>query len=304
MPTFAKDQTISVVIPLYNHENYIDAAIDSVLNQTIAAKQIIVIDDGSSDNSLQRAQRRAAQDFRILVVSHPNQGAHYTINAGIQLATSDFVSILNSDDTYHPERFSACLASLAANPQADAVCTALSFCDGKGKPRTNGWYEQALDFYHKTGDLSQSLINGNFFMTTSNLFIRRQVFDKIGLFASLRYAHDLDFFLRMNRCKRQILWLNTPLLSYRMHDTNTINEGHLKVKIEWAAVVAYFLFCSAQHQTWDVIEQILKITDSHELTRLILLFFIQYQHRPETASDVGACFNDSAFVQFFSKTVR
>ena len=75
---------MSVVIPLYNHEQYIDAAIESLIAQSVPPDEIIIVDDGSQDGSLQRVQQWAERDSRIVCWSHPNQGAHYTINAAIQ----------------------------------------------------------------------------------------------------------------------------------------------------------------------------------------------------------------------------
>lgn len=277
MRNLEKQPTVSVIIPLYNHGKYIDAALDSVVSQTMPPVEIIVVDDGSSDDSFQRVWRRAENDERIITWSHLNQGAHATINAAIQRATGDYVSILNSDDCYLPERFEICLKSLAADPEAAAVCTALTFFDGAGTARSNKWYQDALAFYEQIGDLSLALINGNFLMTTSNLFIRRRVFAEIGMFANLRYAHDLDFFLRLIGHNKKILWLQQPLLKYRMHDSNTISEDALKVKFEWAAVVACYVFRHAKRHDWIYIKRLEQITDRHRLTRLLFFCFLQFQ---------------------------
>ena len=78
---------ISVIIPLYNHERYIAHALESVCSQSVPAEEIIVIDDGSNDASLNIALKYSKSHPEMTVSSHPNQGAHYTINSGIQRAT-------------------------------------------------------------------------------------------------------------------------------------------------------------------------------------------------------------------------
>lgn len=294
--------TISVVIPLYNHEKYIDAALDSVFAQTVSPMEVIVVDDGSTDNSWQKVRLRAHEDSRIIAWSQPNQGAHFTINSGIRRATGEYISILNSDDCYLPERFGACLDGLAAHPEADAVCTALSFFDGRGAVRRNKWYQEAVGFYRKCNDLALALINGNFLMTTSNLFIRREVFSKIGMFSNLRYAHDLDFFLRLIGNGRQIVWLDQPLLIYRMHDANTINENLMKVKIEWAAVAACFVSNQAQTHDWTFFRRLAEIADRHDLTRLLFFFFLQFQRGGTVSPE--SCLGDSGFMEFMNGVVR
>ena len=299
-----KNPTISVVVPLYNHEKYIDEALDSVFAQTVPAAEIIVVDDGSTDSSWQRVMVRADQDSRIIGWSHANQGAHAAINSGIRRARGEYVSILNSDDRYAPERFGLCLQALAEHPEADAVCTALSFIGAKGKPRRNKWYEEALAFYRECNDWTLALVNGNFLMTTSNLFIRRQVFNEIGMFSNLRYAHDLDFFLRIIGQERQIVWIDQPLLKYRMHDANTIDEDVMKVKIEWAAVVAYAMFTGARRHDWHFFRRLAEITDRHQLTRLLFFFFLQFHKSGNQDISPDSFLQHPGFMAFINGVVR
>jgi len=297
---------ISVVIPLYNHERYIAQALESVNSQSVPPKEIIVIDDGSSDSSLNIALKYSKSHPEMTVWSHPNQGAHYTINSGIQRATGEFVSILNSDDIYNQNRFAECLALFDTNPDLAAVCTGLSFIDENGKTIQNPWYGQARDFYGKVNDLSLALINGNFFMSTSNLIVRRSVFGEIGYFSALRYAHDLDFFLRLLLNGRQVHFHDKPLLTYRIHAANTIKEGALRVKVEWAAVVAFFIYnLWQQHQPdWNYYAKLTKITDQHTLTRLLMCFFVFFQSLPPDKLSSDAFLRDKAFLSFISREVK
>ena len=301
MQNLNRQPTISVVIPLYNHQAYIDATLDSVVSQTVPATEIIVIDDGSTDSSWEKLQRRAEKDSRIIAWSQSNQGAHTTLNNAIERATGDYIAILNSDDCYLPGRFAACLRTLRDNPGTDAICTALTFINAQGQQQCNPWYQQALSFYQKTGNLLLSLINGNFFMTTSNLFIRRQVFSDIGGFSNLRYAHDLDFFLRLIGHQKTIIWLESPLLAYRMHDTNTIKENPRKVKTEWAAVVAYYLYRYTKGDDWPALNQLIEVTDRHQLTRLLMFFFLQFQKNENAMISPGSYLEDADFVTFITE---
>ncbi len=295
--------TISVVIPLYNHERYIDDAIDSLLQQTMPPFEIIIIDDGSQDNSWQRVQRRAKDEPRIIAWSQQNQGAHCTLNSGLNRATGEYLAILNSDDVYHPQRLEFCLQAIQADPALDVVCTALAFINEKGRSCNNSWYEEALAFYRKIGDLSLALINGNFLMTTSNLFMHRSAWSDLGTFANLRYAHDLDFFLRAISCNKRMVILDNPLLYYRTHATNTINEGVLKVKLEWAAVVAYYAWKMKQND-WSYWEQLVEITNRHDLTRMLFFFFKHYQQNATERFTVDDWLADNAFCKFLTDTIR
>jgi glycosyltransferase involved in cell wall biosynthesis len=95
---------VSVVVPLYNHAGYITLAIGSVLAQGEVLREVVVIDDGSTDDSARIMQGLAARDPRIRFRSQPNQGAHATINAGLAECGADCFAILNSDDIFMPSR--------------------------------------------------------------------------------------------------------------------------------------------------------------------------------------------------------
>lgn len=296
---------VSVVIPLYNHERYIKQALESVYSQSLKPSEVIVIDDGSSDRSLELAKQFAKSHSEMIIHSHPNQGAHYTINSGVEQATGEYISILNSDDIYHPDRLGECLTLFDANPDLAAICTGLSFINEHGKSIQNSWYNQARAFYDHVDNLSLALINGNFFMTTSNLIVRRSIFAEIGYFSALRYAHDLDFFLRLLLHGKHIGFHNKPLLSYRIHPSNTIGEGALRVKVEWAATVAFFIYNLWQtQQDWDYYAKLTEITDRHTLTRLLLYFFAFFQssHNGQLACDTFL--HNEAFVRFLYRQVR
>jgi glycosyltransferase involved in cell wall biosynthesis len=291
---------LSVVIPIYNHERFVGAAIESALSQTARPREILCIDDGSTDGSASIAESLASRHPSVRVWSRPNQGAHHTINEGIREARGRYVAILNSDDLYHHERLVRCLAVLEADPGAAAVATRISFVNAHGNPIQYSWYEEACAFYEKIGDLGLALVNANFLMTTSNIVARRVVFEEVGGFDDLRYAHDLDFFLRLVVHRKRLALLRRPLLSYRIHDGNTISEAHLQVRLEWAVVAAVFAqrFASAKDALdpcSQYLARLLEVTDRHQLTRLVALSLLHAQRGGAGAVSPGACLADRDF---------
>jgi glycosyltransferase involved in cell wall biosynthesis len=265
-----------VVVPLYNHERYIGEAIRSILAEGKLVREIIVIDDGSSDGSILVMEKLARQDPRIVFRTQSNQGAHATINAGLRSCSGEFLTILNSDDAYLPGRLSILVAALDADPEASIAASALAFMNDAGEAIRNAWYEEILAGQNASQGLGVALINGNFLMTTSNLLFRRSSLEELGFFAPLRYAHDLDFALRAVAFGKRILVVDQMLLRYRIHATNTISEDHSKVRSEWAiCAAAYFangLDGSLPNKMdWETAAALEDVLRRHELSKAVHL---------------------------------
>jgi CDP-glycerol glycerophosphotransferase len=105
---------ISVVVPVYNVEEYLDECLASLVRQTHRDLEIVIVDDGSSDASLEIAQRHAAKDDRIKIVQRPNGGLGAARNTGIEHATGDYLAFLDSDDVLPPTAYATLLRSLEA----------------------------------------------------------------------------------------------------------------------------------------------------------------------------------------------
>jgi len=216
---------VAAVIPLFNHERYIADALRGLLAQTRPPDRIIVIDDGSTDRSLDAA--RAVADARITILSQENAGAHAALNRGIALAAdADFIGILNSDDVYEPERLESCLRCLELHPAAAVVATRLKMIDGEGvllpagDPRAR-WLRSV--WHARPESLCAWLGIANFTKTTSNLFGRAEYF-RGHPFRPYRYVHDYYFALAAAIEDRLVL-LDEELLRYRVHGANTIKSG-------------------------------------------------------------------------------
>ena len=216
---------VTIIIPLFNHERYIPDALRSLLSQSHPPDRIIVIDDGSSDRSLDAA--RSVPDSRITLLSQQNAGAHNTLNRGLSLAAdADFIGILNSDDLYEPARIESCLRALDQNPSAAVAATRLRMIDESGvllppsDPRVR-WLTSV--WRARPPSLPAWLGIANFTKTTSNLFGRASYF-RAHAFRPYRYVHDY-FFALTAVLDAQLLLIDEELLRYRAHTSNTIKSG-------------------------------------------------------------------------------
>ena len=89
---------ISVIVPVYNAEKYLSDCIDSILNQTLKEIELILINDGSTDNSLQICREKASKDSRVKIINKKNEGQGYARNIGIDRAKGEFITFVDSDD--------------------------------------------------------------------------------------------------------------------------------------------------------------------------------------------------------------
>ena len=236
---------VAVLIPLYNHERYIGAAMASLRAQTRPPDRIIVLDDGSTDGSLGAMMaysatapatdipgQAAGVEPRIDVLFQPNAGAHAALNRLVALADDcDYLAILNSDDCYHPRRLERCLEYLEAHPETGLLCTRLRLIDENGDtlpadaPRSR-WFSAAWSFRAGTDDASaldtvEWLGLANFPGTTSN-FVARADFLRARPFANYRYAHDYHLLIHA-ALEGRLAVLDSELLDYRVHAANTIS---------------------------------------------------------------------------------
>jgi glycosyltransferase involved in cell wall biosynthesis len=300
---------ISVVIPLYNHEKYVEEAVRSVLAQSVSDFELIIINDGSTDNSENIVNH--IDDDRIRYVYQENQGAYKTINKGIQLAKGEYISILNSDDSYYPNRFEEFLKILENEDAIYAVFSHVEFIDDQGKSikyergAEDNWagYDPETSF-KGDGNIILDLLAGNFLVTTSNLFCRKSVFDSLGFFLNLKYAHDYEFFLRL--CYRyKVSIVEEALLRYRIHGANTVKENEAAVSFEVGLTLANFFLNYDMRNVLKngdrIYENMMKFFNSvntYRTDRMImtlLLFGMKYAERKDALLNLQNADNKNPF---------
>ncbi len=229
---------IGVVIPLFNHGTFIRGTLESVLAQTRPPDRIVIVDDGSTDDSVERAA--AVTDSRIEIHRQSNAGAHAALNRGVALASDcDYVAILNSDDQFLPARLEICETALEQSPEISLVCTALELVDPEDQPldpRSGRarWFHAAWSSDPAALSLPARLGIANFPATTSNLFARTTWLMEHP-FRPYRYAHDY-FALATAAILGELRVLPEPLMRYRVHPANTMNTAPANLTREMIAV--------------------------------------------------------------------
>lgn len=204
---------ISVVIPVYNAERYLQSAIQSILSQTLQRFEIIAVDDGSKDRSKEILTAIAATELRLRVISRPNTGIVGALNDGLAVATGEFVARMDADDIALPSRFAEQLKFLQANPDHVAVGTDVLYTDPKGAPLIR--HRPALAHEAIVDQLVQA--NGGAIIHPT-LMVRRATLEKIGRYRpeTQNFFEDLDLYLRLADVGR-LANLPEVHLHYRQH---------------------------------------------------------------------------------------
>ena len=180
--------TVSVIMPAYNAERYIEAAIRSVMCQSLESWELIVIDDCSRDATVAVAERLAREDPRIRVLrNEENLGVAKTRNKGLDLCRGDYAALLDSDDLWYPEKLASQVA-LARETGADILYCSYAIVDQDGVKKCDDFIvPEATDF---DASLIQSVIS------CSTALLSRRLVDRYR-FDSTYYHEDLALWLRM-----------------------------------------------------------------------------------------------------------
>jgi len=185
---------VSVIIPAYNAGRFIEAAVRSALAQTYAPIEVIVVDDGSTDDTAHIVERIAASDPRVTLLSQANQGASAARNAGAAAARGQFFAFLDADDLWHPSKIERQMDVFRNGPpDLGLVYTWSRMIDVDG--RIDG-HTGAKAFYR--GRVIEKLLTYNFVSNGSVALIRRECFEQVGGFdTSIIGNEDYHLYLKL-----------------------------------------------------------------------------------------------------------
>jgi glycosyltransferase involved in cell wall biosynthesis len=225
---------ISVVIPAYNAERFIAQTLESVHAQTLPVAEVIVIDDGSSDQT-----GEVARALRARVISQPNRGLSAARNAGINAATQPWVALLDADDVWARSKIEHQWDAVRRCPAAGVVSCGYYHIDGRGEFLDTPQPDRHLRAeYLRTRGMpagpSLTLFDRvlcdllYFFLPLpSTVLVRREAFLSGGMFDErLRRCEDVECFLRL-LAGQALLVVDRPLVGYRRHDGNLSNDKAL-----------------------------------------------------------------------------
>jgi len=215
---------ISVALPAYNAEGYVGDAVQSVLRQSFADWELVIVNDGSTDRTLDRV--RAFDDPRIICIDSDHQGPTVAYNRAIDACSGKYLAILNSDDVCYPDRLDRQLREYQSGTRR-ILFSEVDFIDDQGRPFEGPHFLTGV-FERKQQTRAQILerffTRGNF-LCTPTMFTEREVFMQAGRFdPSIFQIQDFDMWIRLVK-KYEFFIMPGAVTQYRIHDGNLTGPG-------------------------------------------------------------------------------
>lgn len=234
---------VSVIMPSYNHANFIGASIQSILNQSLDDIELLIVDDGSTDSSNEII--RSFSDPRVIHIPlRYNIGACEAMNIALNRASADLVAVCNSDDLWEPDKLQRQAAALAAMPNVGAVFSDVTWIDDRGEvldgpsqPTFRNIFVQPNRSRHAW---IRYLIETGNCLCHPSVLIRRKVYEDVGQYNNfLRQLPDLDMWIRVLQ-RYEIAVSADRLVRFRIHDRNTSRAGAGNIRRTWREYALIF----------------------------------------------------------------
>ncbi len=232
---------VSVLIPCYNHQDFVSQTINSVMNQTFDDFELIVIDDGSKDNSV-AIIKELQDEFKFKFISRSNRGLVPTVNELLSLSTGEYYVLFASDDVMLPKRLEQQVKFLDSNLEYAVCHSGTEWIDEQGK------FIKTDCNLNPSGYVFPELLKADFIRAPSAM-IRKSVLDDVGIYDESLQIEDYDMFLRIAH-KYPIGYLQEVLVQYRQHPENSynnpekfklMNENVYKILSKWEKTEFYSL---------------------------------------------------------------
>ena len=241
---------VSVIMPAYNASKTIESAINSVLKQTVGDFELIIIDDCSKDDTVEKISALAQSDERIVVLlNEKNSGVAHSRNYGVSVAKGEWVAFLDSDDMWREDKLEKQLELVNTNPQAAITYTASSFMDWEGKP-----YSYIMPV-NTTVDY-KTLLRRNL-LSCSSVMVKKNIIERYKM-PSDNMSEDYAVWLMVLKEVGFAYGVNEPLLIYRLSKNSKSSSRIKAFRMHFNAYryvgynVVYSLFLTALYTFYSV----------------------------------------------------
>ncbi len=238
---------VTVIMPVYNAEKYVEEAINSVLNQTFKGFELIIVNDCSTDNSKEVIEKTIANDNRVILIDlKENKGKAHALNRALEVAKGKFICFLDADDIYFSDKLEQQIKFMEENPDIDMIYGgAKYFADENIKlereqtpildTSDNNLFENLKKAGEKTVEELNSkhhgiLSDGEAIIAACSVMIRKKVFDKCKFDETMRNIEDYDIWYRIIGHGFKLQSINKNFYYYRVHENQKSKDPTKKQK--------------------------------------------------------------------------
>ena len=223
MPTGKPE--ISIIVPVYNGEQYLSGCLDSIIDQTFPDWELIIADDGSDDRTADIAERYAGSDKRIQVIRLNRGGVSAARNSGLELSKGDYIAFVDSDDLLAPEYLSR-MISCAKADNADIVQCSFCFIDEKeNRTPDKGCIDAVYTGRDKILEAYSNGPLGDIRVSVWAKLFRREMFSDIRFRQDIRIYEDAFYVYQCCRMAGKVCSFSEPLYLYRQHEDSVMHSG-------------------------------------------------------------------------------
>jgi glycosyltransferase involved in cell wall biosynthesis len=247
---------VTIAVPVYNGENYVEAALQSILAQTYKNFEVIVVDDGSNDVDFLRNIVANLNDPRFRLFQKVNGGVASALNVVLREMRGDFLAWLSHDDLFEADKLSTQVSALSeCDVEYDVLFSNYSIINVKGQKVSEVDFTVLVQLCQRLGGIEQGLING------CTVLISKKILDDVGIFdETLKYTQDYDYWLRCLKAGKRFKFLPETLVSTRLHpdqDSNkNRNSAQKESEILWMQILDFWLSKSPNSLSLDLREML------------------------------------------------
>ena len=216
-----KNPKVSVIMPCYNHEKYIDCAINSVLNQSYGNFELIIVDDSSSDRSVDIIEHYEKLDDRVVAIYHQtNMGASTSRNDAIEKANGDYIAFCDADDIWLCDKLKIQIAKIVNLHHYDLIYCDSSIIDSRGNYTGKKFSDNFSPFIGSQKAVFYKLCISNC-INLSTVLLKKACADRIGYFnKEISYVEDWLFWICLAN-EYEFYYIDLPLVEYRVHEQSS-----------------------------------------------------------------------------------
>lgn len=241
-----KSIKVSLIVPVYNVALYLRKCLNSLINQTLKEIEVIIINDGSTDNSGKIVDEYAKKDSRVKVIHQENQGLSFARNQGIKLAKGKYIAFVDSDDWVKEDAYAVLFLKAEENGVDIVLGDLFYYTEGKEIYRTRKYFFDVNQVYNGKKCFVKLIDSGNYGAMVCMNFYRLDFIRNNHLYFEFLYHEDEYFTPRAFYYAKRVIDARMPFYYYRQREGSIMHNVDRKVRVKWICRIVDQFFCFAE----------------------------------------------------------